>query len=74
MHGNGSLGVTVTCSDGNVEVSADVPDGTAAAIYTVSGVKVASATFTGGKALLRGVPAGAAVLTAGNTASKLVVR
>lgn len=72
--GTGKLDVTVTVDGGTVTVAADVADGTPASIYTLDGRMTASATFVGGRAVMSGVPAGVAVLTAGNTATKIVVK
>lgn len=72
--GTGKLDVTVTADGGTVTVTADVADGTPAAIYTLDGRMAASATFSGGRAVMDGVPAGVAVLTAGNTATKIAVK
>lgn len=72
--GTGKLDVTVTVDGGTVTVTADVADGSPAAVYTLDGRMTASATFAGGRAVMSGVPSGVAVLTAGNTATKIVVK
>lgn len=66
------LGVTV--SDGTVTVTAPVADGTPAALYTMDGRLAGSATFSGGTAVIGAAPRGAAILTAGSHATKIIVK